>query len=328
MCCWMGRKSIEAVDLVKRYSTYIRLGLFRKVRRDVTALDRVSFSVDRGSVFGLLGPNGAGKTTTVRILSTLLLPDSGDGYIDGFSVTREPDRVKRVLGVVLSVDKGFYGKLTGRENLVYYGMLYGLSRSDSVRVANDLLDLVGLSESRDRLYEEYSLGMKARLSIAKALIHDPDVVILDEPTLGLDPVSARKIRSVIRDLSSRGKTVMVTTHNMWEAEVLCDRIAIISSGRIIAQGSVDELKRMSNAARVVEARVYGDPSKVPPQFVVERVVDGIMYLKASLTDSSDVSVDRLVGMLRDRGFKVLALSVREPSLEDVFIDLVGGESVV
>ena len=324
----MGRKSIEAVDLVKRYSTYIRLGLFRKVRRDVTALDRVSFSVDRGSVFGLLGPNGAGKTTTVRILSTLLLPDSGDGYIDGFSVTREPDRVKRVLGVVLSVDKGFYGKLTGRENLVYYGMLYGLSRSDSVRVANDLLDLVGLSESRDRLYEEYSLGMKARLSIAKALIHDPDVVILDEPTLGLDPVSARKIRSVIRDLSSRGKTVMVTTHNMWEAEVLCDRIAIISSGRIIAQGSVDELKRMSNAARVVEARVYGDPSKVPPQFVVERVVDGIMYLKASLTDSSDVSVDRLVGMLRDRGFKVLALSVREPSLEDVFIDLVGGESVV
>ena len=324
----MGRKSIEAVDLVKRYSTYIRLGLFRKVRRDVTALDRVSFSVDRGSVFGLLGPNGAGKTTTVRILSTLLLPDSGDGYIDGFSVTREPDRVKRVLGVVLSVDKGFYGKLTGRENLVYYGMLYGLSRSDSVRVANDLLDLVGLSESRDRLYEEYSLGMKARLSIAKALIHDPDVVILDEPTLGLDPVSARKIRSVIKDLSSRGKTVMVTTHNMWEAEVLCDRIAIISSGRIIAQGSVDELKRMSNAARVVEARVYGDPSKVPPQFVVERVVDGIMYLKASLTDSSDVSVDRLVGMLRDRGFKVLALSVREPSLEDVFIDLVGGESVV
>ncbi len=324
----MGRKSIEAVDLVKRYSTYIRLGLFRKVRRDVTALDRVSFSVDRGSIFGLLGPNGAGKTTTVRILSTLLLPDSGDGYIDGFSVTRGPDRVKRVLGVVLSVDKGFYGKLTGRENLVYYGMLYGLSRSDSVRVANDLLDLVGLSESRDRLYEEYSLGMKARLSIAKALIHDPDVVILDEPTLGLDPVSARKIRSVIRDLSSRGKTVMVTTHNMWEAEVLCDRIAIISSGRIIAQGSVDELKRMSNAARVVEARVYGDPSKVPPQFVVERVVDGIMYLKASLTDSSDVSVDRLVGMLRDRGFKVLALSVREPSLEDVFIDLVGGESVV
>ncbi len=324
----MGRKSIEAVDLVKRYSTYIRLGLFRKVRRDVTALDRVSFSVDRGSIFGLLGPNGAGKTTTVRILSTLLLPDSGDGYIDGFSVTREPDRVKRVLGVVLSVDKGFYGKLTGRENLVYYGMLYGLSRSDSVRVANDLLDLVGLSESRDRLYEEYSLGMKARLSIAKALIHDPDVVILDEPTLGLDPVSARKIRSVIKDLSSRGKTVMVTTHNMWEAEVLCDRIAIISSGRIIAQGSVDELKRMSNAARVVEARVYGDPSKVPPQFVVERVVDGIMYLKASLTDSSDVSVDRLVGMLRDRGFKVLALSVREPSLEDVFIDLVGGESVV
>ena len=324
----MGRKSIEAVDLVKRYSTYIRLGLFRKVRRDVTALDRVSFSVDRGSIFGLLGPNGAGKTTTVRILSTLLLPDSGDGYIDGFSVTREPDRVKRVLGVVLSVDKGFYGKLTGRENLVYYGMLYGLSRSDSVRVANDLLDLVGLSESRDRLYEEYSLGMKARLSIAKALIHDPDVVILDEPTLGLDPVSARKIRSVIRDLSSRGKTVMVTTHNMWEAEVLCDRIAIISSGRIIAQGSVDELKRMSNAARVVEARVYGDPSKVPPQFVVERVVDGIMYLKASLTDSSDVSVDRLVGMLRDRGLKVLALSVREPSLEDVFIDLVGGESVV
>ncbi len=324
----MGRKSIEAVDLVKRYSTYIRLGLFRKVRRDVTALDRVSFSVDRGSIFGLLGPNGAGKTTTVRILSTLLLPDSGDGYIDGFSVTREPDRVKRVLGVVLSVDKGFYGKLTGRENLVYYGMLYGLSRSDSVRVANDLLDLVGLSESRDRLYEEYSLGMKARLSIAKALIHDPDVVILDEPTLGLDPVSARKIRSVIRDLSSRGKTVMVTTHNMWEAEVLCDRIAIISSGRIIAQGSVDELKRMSNAARVVEARVYGDPSKVPSQFVVERVVDGIMYLKASLTDSSDVSVDRLVGMLRDRGLKVLALSVREPSLEDVFIDLVGGESVV
>jgi len=332
MVCGSGvlaRASVEAMGLVKRYLTKRRTGLLRSEKLVIEALRGISFSFDRGSIFGLLGPNGAGKTTTVKILSTVLLPDGGDAYIEGFSVIKEPGKVRKVLGVVFSVDRGFYSRLTGFENLVYYGMLYGLSRGDAVRRASELLDLVDLGDSRHRLYEEYSLGMRARLALAKALIHDPSVVILDEPTIGLDPVSSRRIREVLKRLARDGKAIMVTTHNMWEAEMMCNRVAIIYGGRIAATGSPEDLKRLAKASRYVEIEVPEVQGDLGIEGAEIARGDGdrlIIRLRASSNIAR--SVEDILALARDRGLRILSIRVREPSLEDVFVEVVGDKSKI
>ncbi|HDI73555.1 MAG TPA: ABC transporter ATP-binding protein, partial [Candidatus Korarchaeota archaeon] len=209
----MQSEVVVAEDLVKRYETYLRKGMLKREKKVVEALKGVSFSINRGEVFGLLGPNGAGKTTTVKILSTLLLPDAGRATVLGYDVVKEASKVRRKIGVSLSVEKGFFWKLTGRENLTYFGMLHGLDGSDLKQRVQRMLELVGLEElgSSDKLYEEYSLGMKARLSIARALLTDPELLILDEPTLGLDPPSARLLRELLIRVAHReGKTVLIT----------------------------------------------------------------------------------------------------------------------
>ncbi|PNV77464.1 MAG: ABC transporter ATP-binding protein, partial [Thermoproteota archaeon] len=206
-------EAIVARELVKIYRT-------KKGRRkeEIRALDGVSFKAEKGEIFGLLGPNGAGKTTTVKILSTILTPDSGEAFIDGKSVLKEKEDVRKVIGVTFTVEKGFYNKLTGKENLIYFGVLRGMSFSDARRRADELLDLVGLSDDKNRLFEEYSLGMRAKLAIARTLMHDPPVLILDEPTIGLDPIAARNVRNLLAELRKEGKTILLTTHNMREAE--------------------------------------------------------------------------------------------------------------
>ncbi|MDK2464891.1 MAG: ABC transporter ATP-binding protein, partial [Candidatus Korarchaeota archaeon] len=185
----MSEAAISVRDLEKRYTTYLRRGMFKRERKVVEALKGVSFDVRRGEVFGLLGPNGAGKTTTVKILCTLLLPDGGRASVLGYDVVEQAPDVRRRIGVSLTVEKGFFWKLTGRENLTYFGMLYGMDGPQLRERVEEVLRVVGLTDLgvEDKLYEEYSLGMKARLSIARALLTDPDVLILDELTLGLDP---------------------------------------------------------------------------------------------------------------------------------------------
>jgi ABC-2 type transport system ATP-binding protein len=320
----LGREAVSSEDLVKRYVTKKRRGLFGSEKLVIYALKGLSFSFDKGSVFGLLGPNGAGKTTTVKIVATVLLPDGGDAYVEGYSVTGEPDRVKEVLGVVFSVDKGFYARLTGFENLVYYGMLYGLSRSDARRRAEELLDLVDLGESRYRLYQEYSLGMRARLALAKALIHDPGVVILDEPTIGLDPVSSRRIREVLRRISREGKGVMITTHNMWEAEILCDKVAIIMEGKIMASGSPEDLRKRFGGQRYIEVEVLNRAEDLRVEgFESVKTEGDIAILRIKAIDDIASSIEKILHEVRSQGLRVLSIRVREPSLEDVFVRVVG-----
>ncbi len=237
--------AIIADDLWK---TFVETrGFFKKKRTIVEALRGISFRVRKGEIYGLLGPNGAGKTTTIKILSTLLLPDSGNAFVLGYDVVREAESVRRVIGVSLSVERGFFWKLTGYENLRYFGLLHGLRGDMLEERINYLFKILGLEElgARDKFYEDFSLGMKARLSIARALLHDPPVLILDEPTLGLDPPSSRHIRELLIKLSrEEGKTVLITSHNMFEVEIICDRVGIINKGRIIAEGTVPELKRI------------------------------------------------------------------------------------
>lgn len=334
------RYAVTVKNLLKDYVTYARRGFFRKEKRVVHALRGISFNVRWGEVFGLLGPNGAGKTTTVKIITTLLLPDGGRAVVNGYDVVKEPIRVRASIGVVLNVERGFFWKLTGRENLKYFGMLRGLKGRELEESIDRVASLVGLDElsAIDKLYEEYSLGMKARLALARALLHDPPILILDEPTLGLDPPAAREIRSLLVRLARReGKAVMITTHNMFEAELICDYVAIISSGVIAAKGTVQELKRIvANEVPVnvkfrgklqepitsLETslkRVVGDA-----EVRVKEVGDGFEAKVLVPVGSEERAISEAISYLTSAGFKVLRAEVVEPSLEDVFISVTGG----
>ncbi|MDQ7849091.1 MAG: ABC transporter ATP-binding protein [Armatimonadota bacterium] len=208
----------------------------------VVAVDRATLDVARGERLGLLGPNGAGKTTTILVLSTLLAPTEGTALVEGFDVRLQPQAVRRRIGVLLAGDRAVYRRLTGRENLLYFAELYGLPRAEARARAAALLDLVGLAERADDLAGRYSSGMCARLALARTMLHDPSVLLLDEPTVGLDPHGARLVRDLILSQSREGKTVLLATHDMAEAERLCDRVAVIDRGRLIAIDAPGRLK--------------------------------------------------------------------------------------
>lgn len=206
-----------------------------------TAVDRLSFEVSKGEVFGLLGPNGAGKTTTLRLLSTLLKPTSGTATVVGYDLLREPQKVRASIGV-LPEDTGLYDRLTPREHLLYYGRLHGM-REDSLRKRSDeLLDIMELTNRANTKVGDFSKGMKRKVALLRAFIHDPPVLLLDEPTAGLDVMSARSIHAFVERFRKEGKAIIISTHNMTEAQKLCGRIAIIDHARIVAVGTVEELQ--------------------------------------------------------------------------------------
>jgi len=324
----MSRETgILVSDLKKTYVTSEKKGLFKSVKKKVEALRGVSFEVHHGEVVGLLGPNGAGKTTTIKILATILLPDSGDAYIEGYHVVKEAHKARKNIGVMLTVEKGFYGKLTGKENLEYFGALMGLKGLDLKRRVKEALEVVGLTDlkAEDRLYEEYSLGMKARLSLARAIMADPPVLLLDEPTLGLDPPSARNIRNLVKDMAKDGKAILYTTHNMFEAEIICDRILLINKGLIVASGTPEELKEKVGGVKAIVVKVGGDPSKLLStvsemglDMRLSEMENGVAVLKASV-EKPERYLNDLLHAIDQLGLRVYSLNVQEPSLEDVFI---------
>ncbi len=322
---------VEAKGLVKVF-TVREGGLFSRRKRVIRAVDGVSFEVGKGEIFGLLGPNGAGKTTTIKMLVTLLVPDGGDAYVNGFSVLKEPHKVRESIGVTLSVERGFYWKLTGRENLLYFAGLYHIPRREAEERIDYLLELVDLKEAADRLVETYSLGMKARLAFARALLNDAPVIFLDEPTLGLDPRSARSIRRVILELKKEGKAVFLTTHYMHEAEMLCDKIALISRGKIVAMGSPDELKSMLKKERVIEVEVSKFISDLLRElesydFIEKIAVSSIeaekQKFRITLREGDSKAVREILEAFYEYGVGVDYVRIVEPSLEDVFISLTG-----
>ncbi len=314
------------VDNVKK--TYIiREGIRKK--RSVEALRGVSFRVRCGTIHALLGPNGAGKTTLVKIISTILIPDDGYVKVLDFDVVKEPEKVRRVIGVVLDISKGFYFTLSGFENLVFYGLLKGLSKKDAERRAKEVLELVGLDESAyKRPYHTYSLGMRARVAIAKALITDPDVLILDEPTLGLDVESARGVRDLLVKLSKSGKTILVTGHNMHEIEIISNHVTIIHKGRVVADGHPEELKlklglpikivlRLREMPREVEEHVR---SELPIVNMYKEEDKIIIYAKGRRENI----VQSLLEILRRYDLPIIDVQIVEPTLEDAYIAALRG----
>ncbi len=298
----------------------------------LVAVEGVSFDIKQGEIFGLLGPNGAGKTTTIRMLSTLLEPSSGSATINGYDVTRQASQVRQTLGAVLTGERSIYWKLTGRENLDYFAALYHLPPAIAKQRVPQLLDRLELAHKADELVERYSSGMKQRIAIAKALLANPPVLLLDEPTIGLDPQSARNLRDLILEIKSEGRTILLTTHYMEEADLLSDRVGIIDGGKIIALDTPTHLKRAIRQVDILRLEVeHFDPALTPTLWelpTVQHVVahptnnDGTWSLAVHTTDSRNL-LPTVIGVVATRSAQIRHLQISEPTLEDVFISLTG-----
>ncbi len=325
----MDSIAIEASSLNKTFSN--KSGLWRTKTKSTVAVDDISLRIERGELFGLLGPNGAGKTTTVKMLTTLLLPTRGVARILGLDVVQQTAEVRKHIGFAFSGSRGLYNRLTAMQNLRYFAELYALDPQDMRKRIPELLELVGLLERADDRVETYSSGMTQRLHLARALLHDPEVLFLDEPTVGIDPVGARELRQTIKTLISLGKTVLLTTHYMAEAEELCDRIAIINKGRIVALDSPDALKRRISGDSVIEATVQ--VAGVQEILDKLRVLDGktVVELKKSVDPgklcihtSEPARVLELLSTYLNPHF-IQGLEVRNQTLEDVYVTIIKGE---
>ncbi|MEA5079937.1 MAG: ABC transporter ATP-binding protein [Anaerolineaceae bacterium] len=321
---------IEVKSLNKTFHT--RTGLWKIKTKETTAVEDVSFSIEKGELFGLLGPNGAGKTTTIKMLTTLLLPTSGSASIMGLDVVKQTQEVRKHIGFAFSGSRGLYNRLTAVQNLKYFAELYSLDTEVSRKRIPELLELVGLGSRGDDRVETYSSGMTQRLHLARALLHDPEVLFLDEPTVGIDPVGSRELRKTVKDLLSLGKTILLTTHYMAEAEELCNRIAIIKKGRIVALDTPDALKKQISGDSVIEASIH------PAQ--VDQILSHLSALgsqnKIELKNVSEPQVlcirtpepARVLELLSPylHPESILSLEVRNQTLEDVYVTIIQGET--
>jgi ABC-2 type transport system ATP-binding protein len=292
---------------------------------DFVAVDHIRFQVEKGEIFGFLGPNGAGKSTTIRILCGLLLPTSGKGKVAGFDILKEPEKIKRAIGYI-SQKFSLYDDLTVVENLHFFGGIYGLSGSLQKMRENDVLEITDLQDSRDRITQTLAVGSKQRLALGCAILHEPTILFLDEPTSGVDPISRRNFWSLIQKMGERGVTTFVTTHYMDEAEY-CDRLALIYQGRMIASGTPSELKLESLSQGVLE--IECDPL-VPALDLLKReswVSESAVFGDGlHVIGKENVDLEREVNALfQEHGINLKRMGTIRPSLEDVFVSLIDRE---
>lgn len=310
--------SIEVDELTKAFG-------------DLLAVDHVSFFVEAGEIFGFLGPNGAGKTTTLRMLTNLTRPSEGSATILGMDTVRDSLAIKAVTGIVPEASNVFF-ELSTFANLTFTGALYGLRRKKAASRADEMIELFGLEDHRDKKSVELSLGLRRRLTIAMSIMHEPRVVFLDEPTSGLDVESARLIRDIINDLHGSGVTVFITTHNMEEANQLCRRIGVINDGKLIAIDTPEKLKQAATASQSVEVsfdrQLAADEQSALGSLscIIEARPMGDKY--HLVTSEPPCVLEALGPFMTDRGLKPVSINTYGPTLEDVFVQLTasGGES--
>ena len=317
--------AIEVDGLTRTYRS--RKGYLRPSATVVEALRGVSFTVEPGELFGLLGPNGAGKTTTIKILTTLLLPTAGSARVLGYDVARQPKEIRGRIGYVFGGDRGLYDRLSAYDNLRYFADLYRVPGSRRRQRIDWALELVGLKGREGERVETYSRGMRQRLHIARGILHDPEILFLDEPTIGLDPVGARELRDMIDGLRTAGKTILLTTHYMFEADVLCDRIAVIAGGVFVATGTPQDLKAAVTDQTIIEIETFG----VAPEVVDWlRALSGVNGVGVETRDQAQVllvsaarGAELVQPLLRALdGSTVGRVVTREPTLEDAYVELV------
>jgi ABC-2 type transport system ATP-binding protein len=300
----------------------IRRSFAPRKREPVVALDGVSLSIPAGEVHGLLGPNGAGKTTLVKILSTVLLPSAGSAFVCGFDVVAETKAVRPLIGIVFGGERGLYTRLTARQNLVYWGALYRLAGAEIKSQSELLLERVGLADRADQRVEEFSRGMKQRLHLARGLIGDARVLFLDEPTTGMDPLAAREFRALIAELKGEGRTILLTTHDMVEAETVCDRVTLIDRGRVLATETPRSLGTLISRFQRIDVAGAADAVLLEIEGLagvssVTQQPDGSVRIEVTEEGATSVVLRRLV----DSGVTDVRTSL--PSLEEVYVQTIG-----
>jgi ABC-2 type transport system ATP-binding protein len=293
----------------------------RKRDERVVALDEVSITIPAGEIHGLLGPNGAGKTTLVKILSTVLLPTSGRAFVLGHDVVEETKAVRPLIGIVFGGERGLYTRLTARQNLEYWGALYRLPSAVVRTRTRALLERVGLTDRADQRVEQYSRGMKQRLHLARGLIGDARVLFLDEPTTGMDPLAAREFRSLIGELKAEGRTILLTTHDMVEAETVCDRVTLIDRGHVLATETPRSLGQVISRFQRIDIEgaaeeLLAEIERLPGVGTVTRQ-DGSARIEVNEEGATGEVLRRLV----DGG--VTSVKTSLPSLEEVYVQLIG-----
>ena len=348
----MSNFAIQAHQLVKRFPARPGAGndkpssgedrpasrppfrLFRKKqpRATFTAVNGVDLEIQRGEIFGLLGPNGAGKSTTIRMLCTLLEPTSGQATVNGFDTVKQANDVRRSLGTLLAGERSIYWKLTGRENLQYFAALYHIPPTLARKRVEELIERMELKERANELVEKYSTGMKQRVAIARSMLARPPILLLDEPTLGLDPQAARQLRELIAELKQEGHTILLTTHYMEEADQLSDRIGIIDKGRVIALDTPAGLKRRIEQTEIIRLELNGWHEEIGEKLRSIQGIESLTSRQQGEADLWEVSLQarssravlpRIVEHISGNGTRLVNMNVLTPSLEDVFIHLTG-----
>jgi ABC-2 type transport system ATP-binding protein len=312
---------------VEDMSSSIEVKALTKSYGDLQAVDHINFSVEEKEIFALLGPNGAGKTTTIRMICGLLRPTSGTVLVAGFDVSKKPEEVKRRIGYVPDISN-LFPELSARANLEFMGKLYGLSKSERKERIDNVLELFQLKDRQNDLIGHYSKGMHRRITIAAALIHEPNILILDEPTTGLDAQTSRLIREKLFELNKEGKSILLTTHQIEEADRLCQRVGIIDHGHLIALNTPGEIKKSTGGSRVLEMKIAGNPLSGnwiailrETEEVDEAVMSGgkIRILSKNLSKA----IPRVVDAVEKHDGRIEDITILQPSLEDAFISLTG-----
>jgi len=309
-----SESTIEVSNLTKYYGKLL-------------AVDQVSFEVNGKELFGLLGPNGAGKTTTIRMICGMLRPTGGTVVVAGFDVSQKPEEVKRRIGLVPDISN-LFGELSARVNLEFMGKLYGLDKKTRRERIDQVLELFRLKDRQNDLVKYYSKGMHRRLTIAAALIHQPEILVMDEPTSGLDAQTARLVREIIIDLNKEGRTVLLTTHQIDEADRLCQRVGIIDRGHLIALNTPEELKKSTEGMHALEIKVLNgvDQQQWLPIISKAEGIDKVFLTEGKIRVlSKDLphAIPTVVNLIDKRGGKIENISVAQPTLEDAFINLTG-----
>ena len=328
--------AIQTINLTKTFKSKDQskeAGFFRRKTVSVNAVDNLNLEIKKGELFGLLGPNGAGKTTLVKMLCTLLPPDSGTAFINGYDIIKEPMNVKRSLGTLFSVgERGFFWRLNGYRNLEFYAATYNVPRSKRNERILEVLKLVGLENSAYGLYQKYSGGMKRKLALARTLLPDPPIILLDEPTTGLDAISSRHVREFVKStVKETGKTVLYTTHYIEEAAQICTKIGILKQGKIVALDTPDALRAKIKKdeliyltfEQVTQAQIEKIRSLEGVIAVTEEAEPNLMPGQQALRVELK-SVDQLpliFDFIFDQKIKLINFKQEEPSLEDAFIEL-------
>jgi len=301
-----------------------------KVYRDLVALDKLSLTIDQGDIYGFIGPNGAGKTTTIRILATLLRPTSGQAFVCGYSVNGQAKHIRRKIGYVPD-EFGVYEDMTVNEYLEFFASLYEIIGKDRKRVIRDVLELTDLSYKQTAEVDSLSRGMRQRLALARVLIHDPDVLLLDEPASGLDPRARIEIRELLKELRNMGKTILISSHILSELSELCNKVGIIERGKLLFTGSVEEILAKVRSNDVALVQVREAPEQAAAALLehdlitrAEVLADREGWIEVELAKGAD-DVSFVTRLLIERSFSVLSIREQEIDLEEAFMQVTKGQ---